>query len=57
MCSDGDFAIASGDDKHQASSAKATNPKTSHYVFGEIFPFFLFFSLYVFTHYHWILQL
>jgi hypothetical protein len=40
MCCDGDFAIASGGDKHQMLGAKAANLKTSHYVFGEIFFFF-----------------
>jgi hypothetical protein len=35
--------------------AKVINPKTSHYVFGEIF-FFSFFPFMWFIHYHWISQ-
>ncbi len=44
MCSNGDFAITSDGNGHQALGAKAINPKTNDCVFGKIFLFFFFFS-------------
>jgi hypothetical protein len=54
MCSDGeDFPIASDDDGHQASGAKAAIPKTSHYIFDDFRPPP---SLMQFIHSCWISQ-
>jgi hypothetical protein len=56
VCSDGDFAIASGNDGHQMLGATIVNPKITRCIFGKIFSFFHFFPLYVIVHYSWISQ-
>ncbi len=57
MCFDGDFPIASGGNGHQASGAKAANPKNKPLRFWRNLGFVLFFFPYMqFAHCRWISQ-